>query len=384
MIPPIYLDNAATSFPKPRSVIREVNNCIMRYCGNPGRGSHALALESAKKIFECRELISELFGVGDPERVIFTMNTTHALNLFIKGTLKKGDHVIISDLEHNSVWRPICKLADEGIIEYDIFPSMCNDERANPARITAGLARLIKKNTRLVVCTHASNICSYSMPIERIGAFCRRHGILFAVDAAQSAGHLPLNMDKMQIDAICAPGHKGLYGIQGAGFLALSDRVKPDTLTEGGNGLASLEWKMSDDSPERYEAGTLPTPAIVGLAEGIKRVSRLGLEEIAEHERALFRYTAERLCEIPHISLHLPQHEGAVLLFSHKSISSERFAALLGDRGICVRGGFHCSALGHKTIGTLDTGAVRASFGIFTSSADINNLISAVNEIKQI
>ena len=378
----VYLDNAATSFPKPRSVIREVNACISRYCGNPGRGVHALAMESAKKIFECRSLVSDFFGVGAPERVIFSLNTTYAANLFIKGVLKQGDHVIISDLEHNSVWRPICGMAQKGIIEYDTFSAMCGDERANPARITAGIARLVKKNTKLVICTHSSNICSYSLPIDRIGQFCRRHGILFAVDAAQSAGHLPLDMEKMCIDAIFAPGHKGLYGIQGAGILTISEKITPDTIIEGGNGLSSLECEMSESFPERYEAGTLPTPAIVGLAEGIKTINRLGIDEIANHERKLFEYAAERLSEISDIILHLPQYKGAVLLFSHKTIYAEKFSAMLGDKGICTRGGFHCSALGHKTLGTTETGAVRASFGIFNSSSDIDKLISAVKEIK--
>ena len=324
MSPFVYLDNAATSFPKPRTVVREVNSCISRYCGNPGRGSHALAMESAKKIYECRELVSDFFGVGAPERVVFTMNTTYAINMLVKGLLKHGDHVIISDLEHNSVWRPIYRLANDGIIEYDVFPSMCGDPRANPTRICAGIARRLKKNTRLVICSHASNICSYSLPIKEIGAFCRRHNILFAADAAQSAGHLPIDMEGMCIDALCAPAHKGLYGIQGAGFLALSERVTLDTLVEGGNGLSSLMGEMSDDVPERYEAGTLPTPSIVGLGEGLKVVSRLGLEAIAEHEKALFRYARDRLSAISDITVHMPQYEGSVLLFSHKkSISSE-------------------------------------------------------------
>ena len=379
----VYLDNAATSFPKPRSVLREVNSCISRYCGNPGRGSHALAMESAKKIYECRELISDFFGVGAPERVVFTMNTTYAINLLIKGLLKRGDHVIISDLEHNSVWRPIYKQAIDGIIEYDLFPSMCGDPRANPTRICAGIARLLKKNTRLVICTHASNICSYSLPIKEIGAFCRRHKILFAVDAAQSAGHLPIDMESMCIDALCAPAHKGLYGIQGAGFLALSDRISLDTLVEGGNGLSSLMGEMSDDVPERYEAGTLPTPSIVGLSEGLKVVSRLGLEGISAHEKVLFRYARDRLSSIPDITVHMPQCEGSVLLFSHRNIQSERLADQLGDAGICVRGGFHCSALGHKTLGTYDSGAVRASFGVFNNSHDIDTLATVLGEISQ-
>lgn len=340
-------------------------------------------MESAKKIYECRELVSDFFGVGAPERVVFTMNTTYAINMLIKGILKHGDHVIISDLEHNSVWRPIYRLANDGVIEYDIFPSMCGDPRANPTRICAGIARLLKKNTRLVICAHASNICSYSLPIKEIGAFCKRHNILFAVDAAQSAGHLPIDTEGMCIDALCAPAHKGLYGIQGAGILALSERITLDTLVEGGNGLSSLMGEMSDDIPERYEAGTLPTPSIVGLGEGLKAVSKLGLEAIAEHEKSLFRYARDKLLAIPDITVHMPQYEGSVLLFSHKNIQSERLAALLGEAGICVRGGFHCSALGHKTLGTYDSGAVRASFGIFNHSHDIDTLATVLGEISR-
>jgi len=379
----IYLDNAATSFPKPRSVTRELNNCISKYCGNPGRGAHVFAMESARRIYECRELISKLFGVGAPERVAFTLNTTYAINLLIKGVLGQGDHVIISDLEHNSVWRPIYKLAKDGIIEYSVFPSMCGDPRANPTRICAGIARLMRPNTKLVICTHASNICSYSLPICEIGAFCRRHNILFGVDAAQSAGHLPINMEQMNIDALCVPGHKGLYGIQGAGFLAFSENVKLKTLVEGGNGLSSLEGDMSEDFPERYEAGTLPTPAIVGLAEGIKTVLKLGVDKISSHEKALFEYACKKLSDIKGIRVHLPEYPGSVLLFSHRTIPSEKLTSMLGDMGICLRGGFHCSALGHKTLGTSESGAVRASFGIFNSSYDIDRLADALAEISE-
>ena len=258
---------------------------------------------------------------------------------------------------------------------------MCGDPRATPTRICAGIARLIRPNTKLVMCTHASNICSYSLPIRDIGAFCKRHGIIFAVDAAQSAGHLPIDMANMNIDALCVPGHKGLYGIQGTGFLALSEKTNLETLVEGGNGLSSLEGKMSDESPERYEAGTLPTPAIVGLAEGIKTVSELGTSKILQHEKALFSYANQQLSKIDGIRVHMPQYEGSVLLFSHRDIASEKLTSMLGDAGICLRGGFHCSALGHKTLGTSETGAVRASFGVFNNSGDIDRLAIALNEI---
>lgn len=378
---PIYLDNGATTFPKPHSVIKEVNFCISRYCGNAGRGSHPYAMESAMRIYECRKLLSDTFAVGAPERVNFTLNTTYAINLLLKGLLRQGDHVLISDIEHNSVWRPIYKLAKLGIIEYDVFPSMLGDEKATPVRICAGIAKKIKKNTRLVICNHSSNICSYHLPIEEIGAFCNRHKILFAVDAAQSAGHIPINMTKMHIDALCMPAHKGLYGIQGLGVLALSENIPLDTVIEGGNGFASLLGEMPDESPERFESGTMPTPAIVGLSEGLKIINRLGMEEIAEYERSLFRRLRDRLSTLPKIKIYAPQYEGAVLLFSHSDISSEALAMRLGEQGICLRDGHHCAALAHKTLGTGEDGALRASFGIFNTSYEVDKLVSALKEL---
>lgn len=378
---PVYLDNAATTFPKPTPVLAEVNDCIRRYCGNPGRGSHPLAMASAERIFECRQAVSDFFGVNAPENVIFTVNTTYAINLFLKGTLRRGDHVLISDMEHNSVFRPIWKLAREGVIEYDLFPSMCGQNHAAAVRICAGIAKRIKPNTRLVICAHTSNLCSYSLPIAQIGAFCHRHGILFAVDAAQSAGHLPIHMGNMHIDALAAPGHKGLYGIQGAGILALSEALVPDTVIEGGNGLLSLEGSMPERPPERFESGTLPTPAIAGLLRGVETVSSLGLDNIATHEEALFSQARERLSALPRITLYVPEYKGSTLLFSADGIPSEKLAGELGRRGICTRGGYHCSALGHATLHTPPDGAVRISFGIFNTTADIDRLTAVLSDI---
>lgn len=384
MLPPtVYLDNAATTFPKPPVVLAETTDCIRRYCGNPGRGSHPLAMASAERIFECRSTAAAFLGVREPENVVFTLNTTYALNFLIKGILHRGDHVLISDMEHNSVFRPIWKLAREGLIKYDLFPSMCGQPNATPTRICAGIAKRIRPNTRLVLCTHMSNICSYSLPIAEIGAFCHRHGILFAVDAAQSAGHLPIDMERMHIDALAAPGHKGLYGIQGAGLLALSPNLMLNTLIEGGNGLLSLEGGMPDASPERYESGTLPTPAIAGLLRGIETVSRIGIDKIAEHEKALFDYARERLAPLSGITIHAPEHRGAVLLFSADGIPSERIAGELGKRGICVRGGYHCSALGHATLKTPPDGAVRVSFGLFNTAADVDRFTATLRDLLQ-
>ena len=377
----IYLDNAATTFPKPGSVANEVARSIVKYGGNAGRGSHSLAMEAAEKVYECRSLVSELFEGEGPEAVFFTLNTTYALNTVIKGLLRKGDHVIISDIEHNAVWRPVWKLAEEGIIEYDVFRSMTDDPRRTPTRICAGIARLVRPNTRLVICSHASNICSVKMPLKEIGAFCRRHGIYFVVDGAQSAGHEIISMKDMCIDALCVPGHKGLYGIQGAGLAVLGENVRLETLAEGGNGVNSLEGEMPLMSPERYEAGTLPMPAIAGLCEGIRWINKLGIKNISDHERALWSYTAKRLGEIEGITVYGGGYEGSVLLFSVDGKGSEECVRALDRYGICLRGGYHCSALGHRTLGTPQGGALRVSFGAFNRSSHVDALVDALKNI---
>ncbi len=377
----IYLDNAATTFPKPQSVYDEVIYCMRECGGNSGRGAHSLSLAAAKKIFDCRGALADFFGVSELERVIFTLNTTQSLNMAIKGLLKKGDHVIISDLEHNAVYRPIFKLAEQGIIEYDIFSSMVNAPRRSPTLICAKIAALLRPNTKMVICTHASNICSAIMPIRAIGEFCRKRGIFFVVDAAQSAGHYPIDVDGMNISALCMPAHKGLYGPQGCGVLMLGKNIYLETLIEGGNGVASLEGNMSEDSPERYEAGTLPAPIISGLCKGIDCISSIGEESICAHESALFRYAKEELCNIDRVSIYAPSYAGSTLLFNISDIPSDITAQELNSYGICVRGGFHCSALGHKTLGTHKEGAVRISFGIFNKQSDIDALASALSKI---
>ena len=377
----IYLDNAATSFPKPQAVVEESMRCMRQYCGNPGRGSHILAMRSAEKIFECRGEIAAFFGSRNPENVVFTMNTTMALNIAIKGLLRQGDHVLISDMEHNAVFRPIYKLAKEGKITYDVFPSLVNDPRANAVRICAGIARLIKPNTRMLICSHASNICSYHFPLEEMGSFCKRHGILFVVDGAQSAGHLPIDVEKMGIDALCAPGHKGLLGPQGSGFLLLGEGIVADTLMEGGSGYHSLEGDMPDEAPERYEAGTLSTPAIVGLCEGLREVKRLGTEKIFRHIVSLNQRLQENLSRIPEVTVYTPQHVGSVLLFNIEGRAADRVGAALDHFGFCVRAGFHCAALGHTTLGTPPGGAVRVSPGIFNTKEQIDSFSNAVERI---
>ncbi len=378
----VYLDNAATSFPKPRSVIEEMKRFMLWCGGNPGRGAHFLSLEAAKQVYDCRCLLCEFFGAHDPRQVAFTHNTTESLNLAIKGLLCEGDHVLISDLEHNAVWRPVFSLAERGVIEYDIFPSMATCSDRSPIRICAGIAKRLKSNTKMIICTASSNICSVEMPLREIGEFCRRHGLLFVVDGAQGAGHKDISVEKMNISALCIPAHKGLLGPQGCGAVIFGEGILADTLIEGGNGHSSLEGDMGLDIPERYEAGTLPTPAIVGLAEGMRCLRSLGLDAVREHEGALFRMACNKLGSIQGVTVHCPCAEGGVLLFSVKGISSEEVAFKLSERGICTRGGYHCAALAHKALGT-DDGGVRASFGIFNSSLHIDALARAVEDIKK-
>lgn len=376
----IYLDNAATSFPKPKRVIAEESLCLKKYCGNPGRGSHKISMRAMEKVFECREEIASFFHSESPENVVFTLNTTMALNTVIKGLLSPGDHVLISDLEHNAVFRPIDRLAREGNVSYDVFPSFADDPARSPEKISRELQKLIRPNTRMVVCTHASNICSITMPIAKIGEICRQNGILFVVDAAQSAGHLDISMEEMQIDALCAPGHKGLLGA-GCGFFLLGDHILPKTLLEGGSGVNSLDPQMPDEPPERYEAGTLPLPAIAGLCEGIREVNRFGLDEIRLHESLITSALQDRLSDLPGVRIYTPFAHGGVLLFSCDRFPAERVGEELDRRGICVRSGYHCAPLAHKTLSTPQGGAVRVSPGIYNKISDADALWKGVREI---
>ncbi len=377
----IYLDNAATGFPKPPAVIQEQSRCMQRYCGNPGRGSHAIAFMAAEKVYECREELATLFGSSHPENLIFTLNATMALNTVIKGFLKKGDHVLISDMEHNAVLRPLHKLTASGIITYDVFPTYTTHLDRTTDQICSGIAERIRDNTRMLVCAHVSNICSAALPLEEIGALCHKHGILLVVDASQSAGHLPIDVERMQIDALCAPGHKGLMGPPGSGFFLLRNGLSADTLLEGGSGYQSLDPTMPEEPPERYEAGTLPTPAIAGLCEGVRFIQRIGLQTIHAHECAFNARLAERLLALPGITVYTPQHVGSVLLFNADGITADRMGEALNASGFCVRAGYHCAPLAHASLKTPPGGAVRVSPSVFNSMQHADAFADAVAKI---
>ncbi len=376
----IYLDNGATTHPKPESVYREVSKCMTDYCGNPGRGGHSMSAAAAKAVYDCRCLVAELFS-AEPENVVFTLNTTYALNMAIKGTARAGDHILISNMEHNSVLRPVIATG----CDFDVF-----DAVASPERVIRNILSLLTPRTRMIVCTHRSNICPIRLPIKAIGELCRQRGLCFIVDAAQSAGVYPINMMECHIDALCFAGHKSLYGIQGCGGVIFSSRYKGEaarklhTLVEGGSGIASLEEYMPSLLPERLEAGTLPTPAIVGLAQGIRAITEVGITHIREHEISLYRRVRERLCNHERIEVYCPEiGYGETLLFNVEGMPSTAVADKLDREGICVRAGFHCAPLAHKHLGTGDSGAVRVSFGAFNTAEEVDIFCDVLNRITK-
>ncbi len=382
----IYLDHAATSYPKPPPVETAMRTCLKDRGGNPGRGSHRLALEAAEEIYHCRASAAALFG-GVPEHVIFTLNTTHALNLAIKGLLGRGGHALCSDMEHNAVRRPLHRLYEDGVADYDIFHTYPTMGKGRDEAILASLAAHLRPDTRVVVCAHSSNVCSACLPVEKIGAFCRRHGLYFVLDAAQSAGIYDIDMAALSVDALCVPGHKGLLGPQGTGMLILGERLAAEAeavlapLMEGGNGVDSLSPGMSADLPERYEPGTLATPAIAGLRAGIDYVRAVTPVAIREREAWLGGLLRDGLATLPNVTLYAPRHEGGVVLFSVTGMDSETVGRALDHEGICVRPGFHCAALAHGTLGTPAGGAVRASVGYTNSERDIRRTLDAVHRL---
>jgi cysteine desulfurase family protein len=373
----IYFDNAATTFPKPQSVTNAVIECMENYCGNAGRGSHPLAMRSAETVFAARESVAALFG-AESENVVFTLNTTYALNMAIKGIMSGGGHMLISNMEHNSTLRPVEKLKRERRIRYDVFKAY-DGGILSPKAITDDIISKLRPDTKLVCAVHSSNICSATLPIREIGALCRRHGLLFIVDAAQSAGHLPIDMKKDNIDILCLPAHKGLYSPQGCGIMILREGLKTDTLIEGGNGVSSLDATMGAISPERYESGTLCTPAIAGLCAGVDFIRGLGLSTFALHEHKLWRLTYSALSDIDRVNIY-DGEAGGVLLFGIEGLSPDRVGELLSKKGFCLRTGYHCSALAHKALGT-QGGGVRASFGIFNTEAEVEMLCEEIKRI---
>lgn len=373
----IYLDNAATSYPKPVNVINAVNDSLMR-CGNPGRSGHELSIYSAKAVYTCRETICSFFNFGYPENIVFTYNTTYALNMAIKGLVSDGDEIVISNLEHNSVLRPVFELSkEERNISHKTFNALGTDEK-----ILLDFRNTLSEKTKLCVITMCSNVTGKILPYKEIGEICKEKGIKLIFDAAQCAGLIPIDLSSLYFSAVCFAGHKSLYGIMGSGFCIFSKGIEPISIIQGGNGVESILPYQSGLLPERLEAGTVGVPGIIALDEGLRHIMQVGLNHIYDKCSYLESRLTKALSETSGVTLYgKTANKVSTVLFNIDGIPSEDAASLLSSRGICVRAGLHCSPLAHKALGTQQLGAVRASISHFNSGEDIDALTKEIKNI---
>lgn len=376
----IYLDNAATSFPKPVGMIRAMEDCLLNYCGNPGRSGHYLSMKTGEEVYKVRHTLAEIIGAENPERIVFTKNTTEALNLGLKGVLKSGDHVLTSSMEHNSVLRPLKALEKKGVTHSIIRAEV--DGTLNPL----DFEKALRPNTKLLVVTAASNTTGARSPLEELSRIARKRGILFMVDGAQAVGNYPLNVKDFAIDILAAPGHKGLLGPQGTGFLYASPSLKFDSLLEGGTGTDSKSRLQPLDFPDGYESGTINSPSIIGLGASAFFVKKIGAEVIGKYEEALIEGLEEDLRNMDFIRIYGPRPEKktGITLFNMDGIGAEEVTEILSrEHNIAVRGGYHCAGLAHRTIGTRSSGAVRVSVGPFNTKKEMKKLADALWKIHR-
>lgn len=376
----IYLDNAASTWPKPPAVKEMMAEVIEDFAANPGRGGHTLAMKASKTVFRTRVQLSRLFGIQNPNNLFFYLNATQALNQAIKGFLKPGDHVVSSSVEHNSVRRPLEYMRRTSGVEVTFV-----GPRADHLFHVEDFKQAIQPNTRLLVVSHASNLTGVILPIAELGAVAKENGITFLVDASQSAGVLPIHVEEMNIDMLAFPGHKGLYGPQGTGGLYVHNDIDLEPLIHGGTGSQSEAIDQPTTRPDRYESGTVNTVGLAGLLAGVTYVMDKGVEQIRQHEWELVKKTIAALGEIPGVEVYGPGIETervAVVSFNIAGVDASEVSFILDQQyGIATRSGYHCTPLGHQTAGTEQRGAVRASYGIFNTDKDVEALIQAVRQI---
>ena len=375
----IYFDNAATGGRKPDQVLTAVQSAV-RVCANPGRSGHKLSLTCARLVQDTRNALNDFFHGYGFDRVIFTKNCTEALNVALFGALQKGDHVITTCMEHNSVLRPLHALQTAGIISYDVCPLMDENDEKN---ITAESIRaLLRPNTRAVIVTTASNVNGAIPNLDKIRAILPEK-VLLLCDGAQGCGHLPIDMQKTGIDALAVAGHKGMHGIQGSGALLFSSRFDPAPFCYGGTGSISNSLNMPDFYPDRLEAGTLSFPAIISLLEGTRYLTMQGKRT----QNKIVRLTEQLLCGIqnlPDYAAYSMVNPCGIVAFAHRAYPSEYIARRLSeDYGIAVRGGLHCAPLMHEALGTADGGLVRASLSHFNSAKEVALLLDALVQIAK-
>ena len=378
----IYLDNAATSWPKPTEVMKAMTDVLERAGGNPGRSGHRLSIAAARVIYDTRETIARFFGISDPLRIIFTSNATHAINLALRGILKSGDYVITSSMEHNAVMRPLRNLEKQGI-RLKTVPC------ASDGRLDIGdLANTTDSATRLVILTHASNVVGTILPVAEIASITHQAGALVMVDTAQTAGAIPINMLEMGVDLLAFTGHKELQGPPGIGGLAIADKVdisRIEPLIRGGTGSRSESEEQPDDLPDKFESGTANLAGIAGLGAGLKWVTDRGIYEIRDHMKKLSQTLIEGLSAIPKVKLYGtldPERSVAIVSFTVNGMRvSEIGLRLDEEHEVLSRVGLHCAPAAHKNIGSFPEGTVRLAPGVFTTLDDIREAIHAISKV---
>ena len=367
----IYLDNAATTFPKPESVIRKTEECIVKYCSNSGRSSHSLAIKTSEEIFYTRDALSDFLSIGKPENICFTLNATYALNIAIKCLISEKCHVLISDVEHNSVLRPLYTLKNEIEIEYSSFSTDGN--------IRESIKAAIRSDTRAIVSTLCSNVTGAEIPLNVLSEIARDYNLILIVDASQLIGHKKIDLKKNPCDALCAPAHKGLFGIQGAGFVVFPKKAPSKTIIEGGSGNDSMNPTMPKDLPEKFEAGTLPSPSIVSLGAGIDFINEIGIEQISKRIDNLTSVFHEELKKIKGITVLAAQN--GIISFSVNKLRSSVVSDMLNYRGIYTRSGLHCAPMAHIKLGSVNMGLTRVSLSVFNTEDDALHLSRALNDV---
>ncbi len=379
----VYLDNASTTFPKPKVVSDSIYNYLVNVGGNANRSNHSNALESNRELFLARERIAKFFNYDKFENVVFTNNITMSLNILIKGTLKRGDHVITSSLEHNSVVRPIISCKENLGVEVD-FVNASKDGFINPNDIE----KLIKKNTKLVVVTHASNVIGTIQPIKEIGAICKKHNIFFIIDTAQSAGTVPIDFYDVGANALAFTGHKSLLGPQGIGGFIIDDKLNEicTPLLEGGTGSLSHDIHQPNFMPDKFECGTLNIPGIVGLSNGIEFINNIGLENIKNKNSKLYKRLIKAINSMDRYTVYgdiSGNNSTTSISFNLDGVETSELSFYLESNGISNRSGLHCAPMCHKTIGTFPEGTVRLSISYFNTDEEIDYAISILKKAHE-
>jgi len=377
----IYLDNAATSWPKPPQVIQAILDILKRGCANPGRSAHTMARQAEDAVLNVREITAKFFNISDPMRIAFMPNTTYALNTAIYGVVTKGSVVVTTAMEHNSVLRPLKTLENEGVINLEII------EPDKYGKVTIqNIKKALRNGVALFCMTLSSNVTGAIMPVAEAGKICRSLGITFLLDAAQGAGVIPIDVERMNIDLLAFPGHKGLLGPQGTAGLYVREGINLKPLVQGGTGSFSDRLEQPDIFPDMLESGTLNVPGIVGMGKGISFINDTGMDNIYLHKKHLLDMLFDGLSSESNITIYSPppDQNSGILAFSVHDMDSSEVGYLLDRKfGICTRSGFHCAPLCHMALGTAGSGLVRISPGYFNDETEIELTVKAIQSIAR-